>query len=303
MIGLDTSHCSAFTRLLNDSGAAFHVPGGKVTVAYPGGSPDFELSRSRVKTITEELEKGFGVEMRASCEEVAENADAILLTSVDGRVHAEQFERIAPYGRPVYIDKPLAVTARDAAGIMSIAQRYGVPVMSTSALRYADPLVTEFKRSNGSIFGVDCHGPMQLEETQPGFFWYGIHGVEMLYAALGGGCVRVTVVSGEEQDVVVGEWGDGRIGTYRGNRMGNAEFGAVIHRPSGSGRINVSRSEKPYYAGLLEQVMVFFKTRKSPVDIEETTEIIRFLESANESRKTGKPVFLRQEEPGKGDHR
>ncbi|MGB0090006.1 MAG: gfo/Idh/MocA family oxidoreductase, partial [Planifilum fulgidum] len=60
MIGLDTSHCTAFARLLNDPADEFHVPGGRVTVAYPGGSPDFELSRSRVAGITAELKEHYG---------------------------------------------------------------------------------------------------------------------------------------------------------------------------------------------------------------------------------------------------
>ena len=51
MIGLDTSHAAAFTKLLNDTSAPFHVPGGRIVAAYPGGSPDFELSWSRLERL------------------------------------------------------------------------------------------------------------------------------------------------------------------------------------------------------------------------------------------------------------
>ena len=48
IIGTDTSHSIAFTELLNDPNHRYHVKGGEIVVAYPGGSPDFELSASRV---------------------------------------------------------------------------------------------------------------------------------------------------------------------------------------------------------------------------------------------------------------
>jgi hypothetical protein len=38
--------------------------------------------------------------------------------------------------------------------------------------------------------------------------------------------------------------------------------------------------------------MRMFKTGKSSIDPEETIEIIRFIEAANESRETGKSVFI-----------
>ena len=55
IIGLDTSHVLAFTKLLNNPDERYHVPGGKVVVAFPGGSSDFELSISRVESFTKEL--------------------------------------------------------------------------------------------------------------------------------------------------------------------------------------------------------------------------------------------------------
>ena len=47
LIGLDTSHVIAFTRLLNDTNHKDHVTGGKVVAAFAGGSSDIESSYSR----------------------------------------------------------------------------------------------------------------------------------------------------------------------------------------------------------------------------------------------------------------
>ncbi|WP_202916168.1 hypothetical protein [Paenibacillus mesophilus] len=87
---MDTSHVSAFTQLLNDSTHTYHVSGGKVVVAYPGGSPDFELSISRVQGYTDKLRDEHGGQIVDSVEAVTELSDAILLESVDGRVHLER---------------------------------------------------------------------------------------------------------------------------------------------------------------------------------------------------------------------
>lgn len=55
IIGLDTSHVREFTQLLNNHKQPYHVPGGEVVIAYPGGSADFEMSYSRVDEFTDLL--------------------------------------------------------------------------------------------------------------------------------------------------------------------------------------------------------------------------------------------------------
>jgi hypothetical protein len=296
MIGLDTSHVVAFTKLLNDEANPHHVPGGRVTVAYPGGSPDFELSYSRVEGFTRELSRDFGVKIVDTIEQVAEESDAVMLESVDGRVHLEQFRKLVAYGKPVFIDKPLAVTSADAREIARLAQEHNVPIMSSSSLRYLASLTELLDRSGEDvkpITGADTYGPLSFQPTQPGYFWYGIHSVEMLFAILGPGCKEVRAFAGEGQDVIVGTWADGRIGTVRGNQSSNWLYGATIHRENRSDACTSENAAKPGYASLLEQVMVLFTTGKSPLDIAETLEVIRFLEAANESREAGgKPVAL-----------
>ena len=47
LIGLDTSHVTAFTGLLNDPAAKDHVAGARVVAAFKGGSPDIASSRDR----------------------------------------------------------------------------------------------------------------------------------------------------------------------------------------------------------------------------------------------------------------
>ncbi|MFC5701596.1 Gfo/Idh/MocA family protein [Cohnella faecalis] len=295
IVGLDTSHVTAFAELLNDPGHPYHIPGGNIRAAYPGvASPDFELSYARLQPYTDELANKFGVTLLDSEEAVAESCDAILLESVDGRVHLDQFRKLAPFGKPVFVDKPFALSTQEAREMIALAERYRVPLMSCSSLRYAEALSEQLRRMGGDpIAGADCYGPMAIQATQPGLFWYGIHMVEMLYRVMGAGCVRVAAETNADYDLVVGTWADGRIGTIRGNRKGNNKFGVLVHGEAAAYYADISSHSKPFYASMLEQVMRLFHTGEADIDLGETLEIIHFIECANESRETGRSVELR----------
>jgi len=293
MIGLDTSHCTAFAELLHRPEHPYHVQGGRITVAYAGGSPEIPLSWSRVKGFTESLRDNYNVHIVNSVDEVVEQADALMIESMDGAVHKGLFEEIASYGKPVFIDKPLALSSQEANQIHELAIRYHTPIMSSSSLRFSGALSEALQSMDGdAIIGADCYGPMALEPSQPGLFWYGIHSVEMLYAILGKGCRSLTSAMNADYDLIVGEWADGRIGTIRGNRIGNGSFGALIHGSKGNRLADISAYPKPFYASLLEQIIQFFRTGECGMSFTETVEIIRFIEAANESRRTGQRVVI-----------
>jgi predicted dehydrogenase len=282
-----------FAKLLNDPVNPNHVPGGRLVTGYQGGSADFEKSASRVEGYTDLLATEFGVEMVDSPEAVAEASDAVLLTSVDGRVHLDQFSRMAAFGRPTFIDKPFAVSGEDASAIATMAEKHGTPVMSASGLRFAETLTALLAESSDDISGADFTGPMEIEPTQGSFFWYGVHLVEALYQTLGTGCREVQVTTSDAHDVAVGLWGDGRIGTIRGFRNDQYYFRGVVHTGSGDVFLDLDACEKPKHVHLLAKAMEFFRTGVSPVNLAETVEAIRFLEAADESRVTGRKVNLK----------
>jgi predicted dehydrogenase len=293
IVGLDTSHVEVFAKLLNDPENPNRVLGGRLVVGYPGGSADFEKSASRVDGYTDLLASKFGVEMVDSPEAVAEASDAVLLTSVDGRVHLEQFSRMAPFKKPTFIDKPFAVSGKDASAIAALAEKVGTPVMSASGLRFAEALTALLAERPDRISGADFTGPMEIEPTQGAFFWYGVHLVEALYQTLGSGCREVQVTTSDAHDVAVGLWEDGRIGTVRGFRNDQYYFRGVIHTGMGDVFLDLDAGAKPKHVHLLTKIMEFFRSSVSPIKLSETVEAISFLEAADESRVTGRKVNLR----------
>ena len=293
MAGLDTSHVGAFANLLHDSANPHHVPGARIVAAFPGGSADFEQSIGRVEGFTANLRDSHGVEIVESIEGLRGKCDAIMLESIDGRVHLPQFREIVQWGLPVFIDKPLTISADEARELVALARQYEASITSASALRYAEDFRTALRPEDPElIFGADFYGPMSMVEMCPGYFWYGIHTAEMLFATLGRGCRDVSVTRENTQDVIVGRWADGRLGVLRGNREGNSGFGGVLHRRSGSKSFAVSSAAKPFYVSLLEKVIPFFRGESTMVELDEMVEVIAFLEAANQSAASGERVTL-----------
>ena len=283
MIGLDTSHCPAFVKLLNDADNEFHVPGAKVVKAFPGGSELFSSSISRVEGFTNELREA-GVEICDSIEAAAEGMDAFLLESVDGRQHLEQFKILAQYGKPVFIDKPFTCCFADAKAIVELAKEKNIPVMTASAIRYGKGI--DVLRDGSKVESCEAFGPMALLDDYRDYFWYGIHSAETLYSFMGTGCTQVQTTSTDKVDVIVGTWADGRIGTLRGNRVGANGFGCML-TVEGETKFALVSLDVPFYALMLKKIVPFFQTGVSDIPVEESLEIIAFLEAASQSRTQG----------------
>lgn len=289
IVGTDTSHVIAFTTILNDPNHKDHIPGARIVAAYKGGSADLASSRDRVEKYAAELESKFGVEIVPDIATLLGKVDAVLLESVDGRVHLSQFREIARSGKPVFIDKPLASTLDDAREIARIAQKYGVPWFSSSALRYSS-MLPELKGQG--VNGAFVWGPGPLEPThQLDLSWYGIHAVEILYVLMDTGCEEVTRTYAPDAEIVTGRWKDGRVAAIRLTRPYGG-YGAVAF--AGKEIRQAPKDLYTGYRGLVEQIVKFFQSRVPPVPQEETLEMFAFMDAAQRSREAGgAPVKLR----------
>jgi len=278
MIGLDTSHVIAFTRLINDPAKNY---GCRVVVGYPGGSPDIPSSANRVDKYTKQLREELGVQIVDSIDELCRKVDGVLLESVDGRPHLEQVKPVIAAKKPVFIDKPMAGSLADVIEIFRLAKKNKVPCWSSSSLRFSPDIIG--MRNNdkvGKILGCDAFSPCSLEEHHPDLYWYGVHGVEILFTIMGPGCESVSRIQTKDTEFVAGLWKDGRIGTYRGLRKGKTDYGALVYGTKG-----IAQSGR--YAGyghLVDEIIKFFKTGKAPVPAEETIDIFAFMSAADESK-------------------
>ena len=292
IIGFDTSHVPAFTKLLNDAADPFHVTGARVVAGFPSFSPDLPASSSRVEGFKKQLSEEMGIKLVSSVDELLKEVDAVLLESVDGRRHLKEATPVIKAKKPLFIDKPLAASYSEAKKIIDLAAKNSTPVFSSSSLRFDHNISAARQDAElGGIVGCDAFSPASQDPTNPGLFWYGVHGVEVLYTFMGAGCRKLFSKKTEGADFVTGEWEGDRIGTLRGTRKGMHSYGARVFGEKKIVQVMYS-TEIPLYAQLLRQVVPFFRTGKPPVPNEETLEIMQFMQAAILSEKEGREVLL-----------
>jgi len=290
IIGTDTSHVIAFTKILNDPTSPDYVPGARIVAAFKGGSPDVESSSTRVDKFANELRTKWNVDFFSDITAMCRKVDGVLLESVDGRAHLGQARQVIAAGKPLFIDKPLASTLEDAREIARLAKQGGVPWFSASSLRFSD-IATSVKFPD--IQGALVWGPGPIEQHhQLDLSWYAIHAVELLYTLMGPGCQEASRVYSPDADVVVGKWKDGRLGSVRSLRP-YGSFGAVAFRPNEKVAISDPKASDGYRP-LLVEIVKFFETKEPPFSNSITLEMFAFMDAAQRSREAGgAPMTLR----------
>ncbi|GAA5225355.1 Gfo/Idh/MocA family protein [Membranihabitans marinus] len=289
VIGL-SEHSASFSKIINQDLVGSMAGRCKVTYYYhPPGNPDVEFSVERLTAYQTTMES-VGVKKGRSIKYVVRRVDAVMLLTNDGRPHLEEIRPVLKAGLPVYVDKPVAENLEKVKTIFSMAKEYNCPIFSSSALRYGDQLTELLKDPRiGKVNGAETYGPAPIQPSHIDLFWDGIHGIEWLYAILGSGCKSVSRAYTEDVDVVTGIWNDGRIGVFRGIRLGKIRFGGRIYGQ------NSIQSIPPFedYTPLVKEIVGFFERGSSPVEDRETIEIYAFMQAAEESKQRGgQPILL-----------
>ncbi len=286
VIGLDTSHSDVFTRMINTGGS--EMLGYRVVAAYHPKS-----NRDIINIVPEvsNAVQTYGVALVDSMEALLEACDAVLLETIDGVPHLEQALPVLQAGKPVFIDKPLAATWEDAKAIVTAAEKYGTPFFSSSSLRFDEHVQRVAGGSIGRVTGVDVFTPAEMEPSHLDMAWYAIHGLEMVYAILGRGCVSVTRLYQEDTDVIIGTWEDGRMGTVRGLRKWPVGIAGTAFGEKGTAPLGPF--SEATYAQLIDRIVRFFDSKVPPVSAAETLELFAFMRAADGSRANGgKPFSL-----------
>jgi len=289
IVDCDTSHVLQFTMRHNhipvEKGGIAEdqwVDGCKVVMASPGTSKVLDA-----KTIAERAKqlKKWGVKIVEDPADMIGKIDGVLIESNQGSQHLKHAKIFMKAGLPCYIDKPFTNSAKDALKIRDLAAKYHVPFFSSSSLRYA-PEVVAAKAELGSIFGVDAWSPASLHPASPGLAHYGIHGVEILFALMGAGCEAVSCAFDKQiGEVNSAKWSDGRVGVMRGTRQGAHSYGFVAW---GEKEVRTSGINTAYiYRELCKQQAQLFMTGQPPIDINETIELVCFMDAALASSKSG----------------
>ncbi|WP_217710536.1 hypothetical protein [Streptomyces sp. NA04227] len=260
------------------------MSGGTVTAAWRGEvSADLPPSRDRMDSLAEEVHR-LGVAFHDSPEDVAEACDALLVTACDARTHPALFKRLAPFGKPVYVDTRFALTTGEAHAMLRTAREHGCLPLAGSPKRFTPEFLGALD-GDGPVTRIDVGGPLPTQPGHPGLAWYGVHLVDLVVAALGPGCATVGV---REDLSTTLHWSDGRIATLSGPAEWSPFTTGRVQRGAVSTEFGIEAGP-PMLTGLLTALVDSCRRGVPTVPEAQVLETVAIVEAAHRSLLSGKP--------------
>lgn len=259
---IDEWHANNYPRMIRESrfGNAFDVALAWQETELPG------------KQTLEAWCREHRVRPARSIEQIVDACDTIVVLSPDnGERHEDLADLPLRSGKPVYVDKPFAMTRSAAERMFAKAARHGTPLMSCSALRCAPPLVAALAQPGvRPVTQADSRGP-------GAFAVYAVHQLEMLVMSLGAGAARVRHGRNETETRLDVAYDDGRRAS-----MVQTDGAFAIRLETAAGPM-VLDDMGDFFPRFIDQMLEFFSTGASPIPPEETIEIAALLGAGTEA--------------------
>lgn len=254
---LDEWHANTYPKMIKEQSQ------GRLEVCYAYGMIPSPISG---KT-TEEWCEEYGIELCKTIEEVIEKSDALVVLSPDNcEMHETLSQLPLKSGKKTYIDKTFAPSKKTAESIFALAEEYGTPCYSTSALRFAD----EYQPLKGkNIKAAAFWGPNGVET-------YSIHQLEPMIMLMQGAIKRVMAVTKENWSQVLLEWEDGRVASMVCTGE-ESSFLANLSLDTGCKTVEV---KSDFFKIFIDNLIRFFETGERPVSHEETIRIMAVREAS-----------------------
>ena len=319
ILGIDNYGSVAYTEFLNRPHAEGVFEGVRVVAAYPIGSDDYPDSAKLGAQWKDQLSKMYQspkdpkdavppIEWVDSTEELLKRVDAVMIFSMDARLHRKQAEAVLKAGKRLFIGRPLASSPEDAVAILKMAEETKTPCWSSSQHRFSGGFSGMRDHPEvGKVIGCDVYGGWTVTAPEADKFSRPLHSIETLYTIMGGpGVVSVACTSTPTTESITALWKDGRIGTYRGIKEGAVKDSATVFGDKGVSTSGIYGHGIPVkgvvptndkyvgYEGLATEIAKFFKGGPVPVTPAETLEIFSLMQAAEESKaKNGAVVPLK----------
>ncbi len=309
ILGLDNYQALAYAELFNNPKAEGDLTGVQVVAAYPIGSDDYPESASlmarwkaRLARIGANTEKSamkdfHPVTLVESIEALLAKCDAVMIMSLDGRLHLQQAAPVLKAGKRLYVGRPLAASLADAMAILRLAEATKTPCFSSSQHRFSPGFIGMRNHPEvGRVLGCDVYGGYEMKGAKADDFIRPLHSLETLYTIMGPGVVTVSCASTPLAESFTLVWQDGRVGTYRGVKAGKVKYSATVFGDLGVSTAGIYGHGVPVkgvvptqdkymgYEGLAREMAKFFKGGPPPVTAAETLEIFAVLQAAEQSK-------------------
>ena len=283
IIGLDTSHSTAFPQLMQDPSTPENL---QVKELRAVSCLRFETPFQGKEGLDKRQEylESIGVPVTENFDEAVADCDAIMLEINDPSLHLEYFEKCAPLGKPVFLDKPFADNVANMQKIIEIAKKYNVRFFTSSSLRF-DVDFCKALESSPEIKRTLIWGPVGKAAAGSDVIWYGCHSFEMLQTAMGNGAVEVSGYKDTKGYVFQVAYADGRRGTVE--LTPGSAFGALLRDEQHNCTVVNVTGEVPFYFMLLKAIVRFFDGEQV-VELSDAVEVMAMLEAAERSIASGK---------------
>ncbi|MBR2353124.1 MAG: hypothetical protein IKA76_01300 [Clostridia bacterium] len=210
-----------------------------------------------------------GVEQCATLGELCEKSDVIIvLAPTNPEKHLGYAETVLKYGKPTYIDKTFAPDLATAKKIFAIAEAYGTPFFSSSALRYSSELDSFENCRQIMVTGSGSN----IEE-------YIIHEIEMVVKKLGLGAEKIKAERFGAQTYLHIAYGDDRSATMMFARSVPYMLYMASSDPKGPRPVTVTVGSE-FFKGLIADMLRFFEEKTVSFDTAQTLEVMRIREGA-----------------------
>ncbi len=282
LIELDTSHADTFAR-----GIAA-TPGAQLTAVLNSGMvygkkrTEKFIAEHKVKTVC------------STPAEMAPLVDVAFSIAVNWENHVRDAEPFIASGKPVFIDKPVVGTERDARALIALSARYHTPIFGGSTYCWAPNLpafAREFRaredRVNLTVYGhINSHSRYDMLDL----IYYGIHGAELACYLLGPGATSVNYVDFYRKQHIIHVRYDGRPPVILNLGWARNHNEAVLL--TDNELISFVPETGNPYPGIVAAMARSITTRRAPRPITEQVEACRILIAAGKSRRLGRPVSI-----------
>ena len=326
LLGIDNFGSVAYTEFLNRPHAEGVFEGVRVVAAYPIGSDDYPDSDKLVASWKDQLLKMYQapkdpkdavppIEMVNSVDELLKKCDAVMIFSMDGRLHLKQATEVLKAGKRLFISRPLASSPEDAVAILKLSAETKTPCWSSSQHRYSTGFSGMKNHPEvGRVIGCDVYGGWTVNAPEADKFTRPLHSIETLYTIMGPGVVSVTCTSTPMVESITAVGNDGRVGTDRGIKEGAVKYSATVFGDKGVSTAGIYGHGVPVkgivptedkyvgYEGLAIEMAKFLKGGPVPVSAAETLEIFALMQAAEVSKaQNGAVVRLQNLAKGIGE--
>ena len=209
----------------------------------------------------------FAMTPARSIEEVIDKSDCLcVLAPSNPEVHERLADLPLRSGKPLYIDKPFADSKAAAERIFALAEKHHTPLMSSSALRFGNELISGKLQEMKPVLFCTTGGGRTFDE-------YGIHQLEMIVSVMGADVKEMKLTGDPEKLSLALEYGGGRLAQI--SYAPPLPFTVIA---SGAKAAGVFPSITHTFENLIGAMLDFFATGKSIIPKEQTICIADLLE-------------------------